>query len=318
MTSITQKQRYIPHELNTKYYATKLYRNGYSVSFVCRRYKISKSSLMRWNKKFDGTKESLIDKSHKPLTPHPNAHTELEIKWIKDLIRRNPHISMSELYGKLRTERGYSRTAPSLFRLLRKIGFYVNKEKHEKYIPKKYDTPTDIGVKWQMDVKYVPTQCYSGTTPDKFYQYTMIDEASRERFIYPYKEQSSFSTIDFVKRAILYFGYQPKIIQTDNGQEFTYTMKTNRTHPLDVLLNELNITHQLIRPRTPRHNGKVERSHRNDQNRFYNYLKFYSYDDLKYQMKNYLNRSNNIPMQVLGWLSPIEKRNKINEAKTNV
>lgn len=318
MTSISQNQRYIPHELNTKYYATKLYRSGYSISFVCRRYKISKSSLMRWNKKFDGTKQSLIDKSHRPLTPHPNAHTQLEIKWIKDLIRRNPHISMSELYGKLRTERGYSRTAPSLFRVLRKLGFYINKEIHEKYVPKKYDTPTDIGIKWQMDVKYVPTKCYSGTTPDKFYQYTIIDEASRERFIYPYKEQSSFSTIDFVKRAILYFGYQPKIIQTDNGQEFTYTMKTNRIHPLDVLLNELNITHQLIRPRTPRHNGKVERSHRNDQNRFYNYLKFYSYDDLKYQMKSYLNRSNNIPMQVLGWLSPIEKRNKINEAKTSI
>ena len=318
MTSITQNQRYLPHELNTKYYATKLYRNGYPISFVCRRYKISKSSLMRWNRKFDGTKESLMDKSHKPLTPHPNTHTELEIKWIKDFIRRNPHISMSELYGKLRTEKGYSRTAPSLFRVLRKLGFYVNKEKHEKYVPKKYYTPTDIGIKWQMDVKYVPTECYSGTTPDKFYQYTIIDEASRERFIYPYKEQSSFSTIDFVKRAILYFGYQPKIIQTDNGQEFTYTMKTNRIHPLDVLLNELNITHQLIRPRTPRHNGKVERSHRNDQNRFYNYLKFYSYEDLKYQMKNYLNRSNNIPMQVLGWLSPIEKRKKINEAKTIV
>ena len=316
MTSITQNQRYIPHEFNIKYYATKLYRNGYPVSFVCRRYKISKSSLMRWNRKFDGTKESLIDKSHKPLTPHPNAHTELEIKWIKDFIRRNPHISMSELYGKLRTEKGYSRTAPSLFRILRKIGFYVNKEKHEKYVPKKYDTPTDIGIKWQMDVKYVPKECYSGTIPEKFYQYTIIDEASRERFIYPYKEQSSFSTIDFVKRAILYFGYQPKIIQTDNGQEFTYTMKTNRIHPLDTLLNELNIIHQLIRPRTPRHNGKVERSHRNNQNRFYNYLRFYSYDDLKYQMKNYLNRSNNIPMQVLGWLSPIEKRNKINEAKT--
>ena len=273
---------------------------------------------MRWSRKFDGTKESLMDKSHRPLTPHPNSHTELEIKWIKDLIRRNPHISMCELYGKLRTERGYSRTAPSLFRILRKLGFYVEKEKHEKYIPKKYDTPSDIGIKWQMDVKYIPKECYSGTTPDKFYQYTVIDEATRERFIYPYKEQTSYSTIDFVKRAILYFGYQPKIIQTDNGIEFTYTTKTNKVHPLDILLNSLNITHQLIRPRTPRHNGKVERSHRNDQNRFYNYLRFYSYDDLKYQMKSYLNRSNNIPMQVLDWLSPIEKRNKINEAKTIV
>lgn len=281
MTSISQTQRYIPHELNTKYYATKLYRNGYPISFVCRRYKISKSSLMRWNKKFDGTKESLIDKSHKPLSPHPNAHTDEEIKWIKDFIRRNHHISMSELYDKLRTEKGYSRTAPSLFRILRKMGLYVNKEKHKIYIPKKYDTPSDIGIKWQMDVKYVPKECYSGTTPDKFYQYTIIDEASRERFIYLYKEQSSFSTIDFVKRAILYFGYQPKIIQTDNGLEFTYTMKTNRIHPLDTLLNELNITHKLIRPRTPRHNGKVERSHKIDGERFYSKQEFKSVEDLK-------------------------------------
>lgn len=225
---------------------------------------------------------------------------------------------MCELYGKLRTQRGYSRSTPSLFRVLRKLNFYVGKEKHKKYTPKKYDTPIDIGVKWQMDVKYVPKECYSGTNPDKFYQYTIIDEASRERFIYPYKEQFSYSTIDFVKRAIIYFGYQPKIIQTNNSSEFTHIKNTDKIHPLDVLLNELNITHQLIRPRTPRHNGKVERSHRNDQNRFYNYLKFYSYDDLKYQMKNYLNRSNNIPMQVLNWLTPIEKRKKINEAKTNV
>lgn len=316
MTSISQNQRYIPHELNTKYYATKLYRNGYSVSFVCRRYKISKASLMRWNKKFDGTKDSLIDKSHRPLSKHPNAHTNQELKWINDLIRRNPHISMSELYGKLTVVYGYTRHAASLFRILRKMHFYVPKEKHKKYIPKKYHTPTNIGVKWQMDVKYVPKDCYSGSNGDKFYQYTIIDEASRERFIYPYKEQSSYSTIDFVKRAIVYFGYQPKIIQTDNGSEFTYTTKTNKIHPLDILLNHLNITHQLIRPRTPRHNGKVERSHRNDQNRFYNYLKFYSYDDLKIQMKAYLKRSNHIPMQVLGWLSPIQKRNKINETKT--
>ena len=153
--------------------------------------------------------------------------------------------------------------------------------------------------------------------PDKFYQYTVIDEASRERFIYPYKEQSSYSTIDFIKRAITYFGYKPKIIQTDNGQEFTYTMKTDRTHPVDDLLNSLEITHKLIKPRTPRHNGKVERSHRNDQQRFYSYLKFYSYNDLILQMKAYLKRSNNIPMQSLNWLSPIEMRQEIIE-KNNI
>ena len=136
----------------------------------------------------------------------------------------------------------------------------------------------------------------------------MIDEASRERFIYPYMEQSSYSTIDFVKRCIDYFGYTPQIIQTDNGSEFTHAKKTKRTHPLDTLCNELKIEHKLIRPRTPQHNGKVERSHRNDQERFYNFLNFYSYEDLKTQMKRYLYRSNRIPMQVLGWKSPLQKR----------
>ena len=168
-----------------------------------------------------------------------------------------------------------------------------------------------------MDVKVVPKQCYVGQMPDKFYQYTVIDEASRKRFIYPYKEQSSYSTIDFVKRAIVYFGYNPQIIQTDNRQEFTYTMKTDKIHPLDALLNELNITHKLIKPRTPRHNGKVERSHRNDQQRFYSYLQFHSYDDLLKQMKAYLKRSNNIPTQSLNWLSPLEMRQKIIE-KNNI
>ncbi len=150
-----------------------------------------------------------------------------------------------------------------------------------------------------MDVKHVPTTCYTGAYEEKFYQYTMIDEASRERFIYPYKEQNSYSTLDFVKRAIIYFGYTPKVIQTDNGPEFTHITKTKRIHPLDVLCKELHITHKLIRPKTPWHNGKVERSHRNDQERFYNYLSFYSYEDLLIQMKRYLRRSNRILMSVL-------------------
>ena len=40
---------------------------------------------------------------------------------------------------------------------------YVNKESKKKYISKPYDTPTNIGIKWQMDVKYVPKSCYIGT-----------------------------------------------------------------------------------------------------------------------------------------------------------
>lgn len=311
MNTITQNKRYIPHEISTRLHAVKTYQKYGDVSYVCRKYKISKSSLMRWNKRYDGTKESLMDKSHRPHTPHPNSHTEEELKWITDYHRRNPNISVCELYGKLRANKGYSRHPGSLYRVFVKLGFSKKVPSTKNaYKPKPYDTPKNIGIKWQMDVKYVPRVCYSNHLNDdeKFYQYTIIDEASRERFIYPYREQSSYSTVDFIKRAITYFGYKPLIIQTDNGTEFTHFMKTKRIHPMDVLCNQLKITHQLIRPRTPRHNGKVERSHRNDQERFYNHLSFYSYNDLLIQTKRYLKRSNNIPMQVLGWKTPLEKR----------
>lgn len=308
---ISQKEkiRYYPHTLDTRYYAVKTYRNGNSIKYVCRKYKVSKASLMRWNKKYDGTRESLADKSHRPLTPHPNAHTEEEIKWIKNLIKRNPTISMIELYAKLKINKKYKRHPCSLFRILRKLGFFKDVKKKEKtYKPKPYNTPKSIGEKWQLDVKYVPKNCYVGKEPDKFYQYTIIDEATRERYIFPFREQSSYSTVQFVKMAINYFGYIPKVIQTDNGFEFTHFKDTKRIHPFDVLCNELGIIHQLIRPRTPRHNGKVERSHRNDNQRFYQHLSFYSYDDLISQMKKYLYRSNRLPMQTLNWLSPIEMR----------
>lgn len=312
MNSITQNKRYCPHEITTKVYAVCLYRQTKDISFVCRRYKISKASLMRWNKLYDGTRESLIPKSHRPKTPHPNAHTEEELNWIRNYHRQNPNISLCELYGKLRTEKGYTRHPGSLYRVFIRLGYRqkvesTKKKKHDG----KYDTPEALGVKWQLDVKYVPEACYSGIDGEKFYQYTMIDEADRERFIYPYKEHSGYSTVDFVKRAILYFGYAPEIIQTDNGSEFCNTAKTSRIHIFDLLCSNLHIQHKTIRPRTPWHNGKVERSHRNDQERFYNHLKFYSYEDLLVQMKRYLRRSNNIPMSVLGWKTPLQKRKEL-------
>ena len=312
MNSITHSKRYLPHTIETRFYAVKLYRSGCSVRFVCRRYHISKASLMRWNKKFDGTRQSLADGSHRPLSPHPNAHTPTELKWITNLHRRNPHISICEMYGKLRSQKGYSRHPGSLYRIYRTLGFSSKAPStKKKRKPQKYDTPTQLGVKWQLDVKYVPSACYVGEFPDKFYQYTMIDEASRERFIYPYREQSSYSTIDFVKREINYFRYSPETIQTDNGFEFTYPKDYKRTHSFDIFCNQLEIQHKLIRPRTPWHNGKVERSHRNDQERFYNFLSFYSFEDLKVQMYRYMRRSNRIPMAVLGWISPIEKRSQL-------
>ncbi len=278
-----------------------------TLKFVARRYHTSVNTIFRWKKAYDGTIESLYNKSHRPLSPHPNTQTEEEKKHIDDVVKRNPTSGLNEIYGKLVFSYSYKRNPTTLYKYLVKKDFYKKENKvYKKYVPKTYDTPAKIGVKWQLDVKYVPEQCKCSNIifDRKFYQYTVIDECSRKRYIYAYLEQCADSTIDFVKRAIRYFGYQPDLIQTDNGVEFTYTKYVKRKHPFDIFLDGLSIEHSLIKPRTPRHNGKVERSHRNDNERFYKYLKFYDLEDLQRQMKSYLYRSNNIPTSALGWKTP--------------
>lgn len=304
-----------------KLYALKLLKR-YPIEFVAHRYHCSVRSIYRWRKAFDGTLESLAPRYCAPHTKHPKAHTEEEIKNIYNLIRRNPEIGLNELYGKLITNYAYTRHPASLYRFLRKQGFYKNRPKFKVYKPQQYDTPPNAGAKIQVDVKVVPRVCYVGEYKEErmFYQYTAIDEATRQRFIWPYQEQNVDSTVDFLFRAIKFFGYKPKIVQTDNGQEFTFTQPPldGRIHTFDKYCQKLGIVHQLIRPRTPRHNGKVERSHRNDNQRFYKKLRFYSYEDLIVQMSAYLKRSNNIPISILrsfdnkkGWLTPNQKREEL-------
>ena len=313
-----EKRYNTPYSAKEKMRALKLWKQS-TTEFVCHRYHCSERSLWRWKAKYDGTVESLENKSHRPHTPHPNSQTDEEIKHIRDLIRRNPKIGLNELYGKLRLHYAYSRNPATLYRYLRRTGFYENKSKQTPYKPKPYDTPLHLGEKWQLDVKFVPFECRTtAVRGDRhFYQYTIIDEASRERFIYPYEDLCATSTVDFVRRAIVYFGYKPKEIQTDNGSEFTYTRQTraDKEHSFDKFCRLRGIKHKLIKPRTPRHNGKVERSHRSDNERFYKWLKFYDFNDLLKQMKAYLQRSNEIPISTLKscdgtkkWLTPLEKR----------
>ena len=319
--SIPQNQknikRYLPHKLETRVYAVEMYRKCGDIEYVCRKYHISRTSLWRWNKKYDGQKESLADKSHKPLRKHPTAHTEQEMKWIRDLIKRNPHITLNEIWYKLKINKGYTRKPVSLYRILRKIGYYNKAEIRgtSKRHNKEYHTPKQIGEKWQIDVKYVPMECkVKGLPKDiRYYQYTCIDEASRERYLYWYEEHTPTNTVDFVKRCIKYYGYKAKEIQTDNGIEFTYNQaEIKKEHPMDILLNSLNIKHHKIRPRTPEHNGKVERSHRKDNEEFYAARKFSSFNDFKTQLAIREVAYNNFPMEPLNWHSPKQTLNDFN------
>ncbi|MCL2370774.1 MAG: DDE-type integrase/transposase/recombinase [Firmicutes bacterium] len=291
---------------------------------VCKKFMCNRISLWRWKKQYDGTLESLENKSSRPHTPHPNSHTDKEIGDIKRLLKQNPAMGYTELYGELRTRCAYSRHYLSMYKVIRKLRIRPA-ELYDEYIPQPYDTPLMLGLKWQMDVKYVPHSCmdgYAKQVGDRHFQYTIIDEATRERFIYAYAEQSGYSTCDFIRRAILYFGYIPKCIQTDNGTEFTTPKGTHLgiIHIADKLMNRLGIKHQLIQAYTPRHNGKVERSHRTDQEKFYNYLTYENFDELNEKMADWLIRYNKTPSTVLrdrngkrAMQSPLDKRTELIE-----
>ncbi len=290
---------------------------GRDYYWVAKKTKCTVQSLYRWRRQYDGTLASLENKSSRPHSPHPNAHTEAEAANIAAVFADRPDIGYAEALGVLRTEYGYTRTYGGFYRFLMKHKLRPAQEYNE-YIPQPYDTPQMLGVKWQMDVKYVPFECGRGIyRTERCYQYTMIDEATRERFLYPYKEKSGYSTVDFIKRAIVAFGYLPDTIQTDNGTEFTNPKGTGdgKIHIVDKLLNHLKIHHKLIRVYTPRHNGKVERSHRTDSEKFYRFLSFKTFEELRDKMRDWCNRYNNCPHSSLrdkngrrSWITPLQKR----------
>lgn len=302
MASITQNMRY---RLSLIQYA-----NKYGVSKAAARYNTNRQYIYRWKRRFDGSIESLRDLSRRPHH-HPNQHTTQEIKLIYDMRRRNPHAGLVVFWVKL-MQRGYSRSVTGLYRFLRKQGILTQKLPNPKYIPKPYEAMDYPGQRIQIDVKFVPCVCLAGDSKGKrFYQYTAIDEFSRWRFVEAFEEHSSYSSAQFLEHLIKAFPLPIECVQTDNGQEFTKRFSSyggsDKPTLFQVKLQQHNIRHKLIRPFTPRHNGKVERSHRKDNERFYATHRFYSLEDFRKQLKLYNTRDyNRFPMRPLGWKSPTE------------
>ena len=285
------------------------YAEKYGVSRASRKYNKSRSYIYFWKGRWDGTVQSLACRSRRPHH-HPNQHTEAELKLIRDMRRRNPHLGMVELWHRLR-QRGYTRRPESLFRVMRTLGLFPKAEKKPAYKPKPYQQMTYPGQRVQVDVKVVPRRCIAD--PElRLFQYTAIDEFTRLRFLAAYPEQSTYSSADFLKRLVKWYarrGIRVECIQTDNGFEFTNRFSNSRRFLptlFEATAAALGIRHKLIRPYTPRHNGKVERSHREDQKRFYSSHSFSSLDDFAKQLTVHNRRSNNFPMRPLDWLSPNE------------
>ena len=264
MDKITQTARYRQALIK--------YAEKYGATKAARRYHTNRQYVYRWRARYDGTLGSLEDRSHRPHS-HPKQHQPEEIKFIDDMRRRNPNAGLTVFWVKLR-QRGYKRSISGLYRFLKKRGQMAVRLPNPKYIPKPYKKADYPGQKVQIDVKYVPSSCLVGAAVQDakengghYYQYTFLDEYSRFRYLEAFKEHNSYSSAQFIQHCVQRFPYAIECVQTDNGPEFTNRLNaqsSNKKTLFEVTLERLHIRHKLIRPYTPRHNGKVERSHRND------------------------------------------------------
>ena len=278
------------------------------------RYEVNRRTIYRWIKKYDGTIESLKDKSRRPHH-HPNEHSKEEIKLIKNYKNNNKETGLVVLWIKLR-QAGYTRTIQGLYYAMRRMGIYKKTpSKKKKEQPPAVPKARYPGERIQIDVKYVPMECIREEEKNKgirYYQYTAIDEYTRIRYLYFSKEKSTYESAKFIDRVERYFPFKIKTVQTDNGFEFTNRLSWNeKTKNKETLfekrLKALEIEYKTIKPHTPTQNGKVERSHRTDQERFYYKRIFMNYEDLKEKGKRWMIEYNNFPMSPLNWLSPKEK-----------
>lgn len=163
----------------------------------------------------------------------------------------------------------------------------------------------------EIDVKYVP-----GTIGNRaYFQYTAIDTASRWRHLEIFDEQSSYHAVRFLEAVIQRFPHKIQAVKTDNHSTFTnlYTGTNQRSdmtvktlHPLDVFCAQRNVIHYLIDRGKPNQNGTVERSHREDEEKFYQAHTFTSVYDLQTKVKVWNDYYNNLEHCGLNGKTPNE------------
>ncbi len=313
----------IPQEVKYRLKTIK-YAERFGVAKAAANYHTSEKNIYRWKKilsESNGNYLTLANQSRRPHS-HPNAHTETEIKLVKDMRRRNPNIGLQDFWLKLRA-RGYTRTQPALLKLLKRLEMPTNPKskpsptcrKSHRYEPAQYP-----GQKLQIDVKYVPMECLSAEFKaehpgERLYQYTAIDEYSRYRILCGYREHNTYSSSLFlcqVNSSFKALGIEVECVQTDNGAEFTKQFLTNKNNNHSMFENtarRFSIRLKRIKPGTPKHNGKVERLHREDQKLFYSEMVrlnrlITDENDFKRRLKRHQDKTNNRPMRPLNFMTP--------------
>ena len=268
----------------------------------------SERSLKRWKKLYvEYGMDGLIPKSTQPKT-RPNE-TPIRIKEEVIALRKKTKLCAQKLHWRLKKQ-GLCVPRSTIAKILKDEGL-VRKYRVKKTKYKYIRAERKPGELLEMDVKYVPGPIQGL----KYYQYTVIDTATRWRHLEVFDEQSTHHAIHMMEIVQKRFPYAIHGLKTDNHSTFTnYYIGTNKRsdltvkniHALDEWCARHNITHYLIDPGKPAQNGTVERSHREDQEKFYEQHTFRNKRDLKKKIRAWNEYYNNLEHCSLDGKTPNE------------
>jgi transposase InsO family protein len=279
-------------------------------SEAARKYGVSRQRVGVWRKRYDGTLESLLPHSTRPKS-NPRQCAVNEIELVLRVWRHCGRYGLDYVYGLLVRKQGFQRERTTVYNILKRNGYFKKKKDPlKKRKSKEYHGAKVPGQKLQMDVKYVPKECMPQKLVSagvKWYQWTIIDEATNLRYTQFYDDKANMNSVKFVSEARKFFPFKLQEIQTDNGTEFTNKfLNTPKLSSFEKYTRLAKIRHKLIRPATPRHNGRVERSHRTDGKFFYKGELFESLEDCRTKGRKWLNEYNRMYLRKFGYLSPME------------
>jgi len=266
-----------------RYQWFKEYRKRKNISAVCRKYGITRSMFYYWKKRVDlpnskngkgySKVQRLISYSRKPKT-NPREYPEEVIKLIIK-IRKRTKRGAEHIWFMLKDKYAIDVSITGIYKVLKRNGL-IQERKGLVKINKTYEAPKYLpGEKIQIDIKYVKLVDERAKRLGKLYrwvyQYTAIDIATGIKCKLIYEHHDPRSSVDFLSKVRLFYPFPIKVVQTDNGFEFTWRLhpEVNQTHPFTVQCNLYGYEHKLIPPAYPRANSHVERTHRIDEEEVY-------------------------------------------------
>jgi transposase InsO family protein len=289
-----------------------IYEQLKNVHLVSRHFGISAKTFYKWRKRYlasNRNPQSLVDRSRRPK--HSPSITKEQVTKIIKSMRNKTKFGPDRI--KFYLAKDYSIVIPrsTIYAILKREGL-IHKAKKRKRRPLIYNLPTP-GDNVQIDIKLI-----GGYSVKRAVQYSAVDDATRLKFTRISPERANHYSVEFLNYITGRFPFKIKRISTDNDSVFTncYTgdprthpLKMPRLHPFSLKCQELKIKHKLNRPACPQQNGKVERSHRTDEEEFYRIHKTYNtIEYLAKERKKYDELFNNHrPHMGLKGLTPLQK-----------